>query len=761
MTPRFAPGSVLPCSIGLALLTLALMTGGCKEISASRSPPLASQQFAARTVGSDAEGGPEVVRTIDLGRPEQPRLIDPQTDTGTGQLIAQASDKNAPFTETDDTATLNFVNADIREVVATILGNILKLNYVIDPAVKGTITMQTGRPVPKSALIPTLEQFLAVNGAALIKANGTFKVVPLENAAKGIAPPQVAPAQSSDGSFGIYIFPLKFASAATLMKVLEPFVPKGRELRIDSTRNVLIFPGTSAEAQNLQDLISTFDVDLMKGMSFAIFPVEFTDPETIASELTGILGQDKGPLNGVVQFLPIQRLNAVLVITPQPKYLETASTWIKRLDRSDDATPRTYVYRVQNGRAADLADVLSQVFGAAGGGEQSAPQTPVAPGLESASIAGRPASGQGGPNLPPSSMGPLGGAATVSGMPSSGMPSSGMGLGESQPLTGAAAGLPPLRAAAPPPPPGAEPAPGEGNEKTRNLRIVADDKNNALVILTTPSQYRLIESALKQLDNVPLQVLIEATIAEVSLNDELKYGIEWFLRSGQSSFTFSSLATGAASSAFPGFSYLLNSANAQVVLNALSNITDVKVISSPQLMVVDNAPARLQVGDQVPIAVQQAVSVISPEAPIVNSIQYRDTGVILEVVPRVNANGLVFLEIIQEVSDVVPTTTSNLDSPTIQQRQIESRVAVQSGETVALGGLIRDSRSNSVVGIPILSEIPVLGSLFRTTDNTIKRTELLVLLTPRVVKNRQDFADVTEELRSRLQSLLPLEMKIR
>jgi general secretion pathway protein D len=290
---------------------------------------------------------------------------------------------------------------------------------------------------------------------------------------------------------------------------------------------------------------------------------------------------------------------------------------------------------------------------------------------------------------------------------------------------------------------------------------VADDKNNALVILTTPSQYRLIESALKQLDNVPLQVLIEATIAEVSLNDELKYGIEWFLRSGQSSFTFSSLATGAASSAFPGFSYLLNSVNAQVVLNALSNITDVKVISSPQLMVVDNAPARLQVGDQVPIAVQQAVSVISPEAPIVNSIQYRDTGVILEVVPRVNANGLVFLEIIQEVSDVVPTTTSNLDSPTIQQRQIESRVAVQSGETVALGGLIRDSRSNSVVGIPILSEIPVLGSLFRTTDNTIKRTELLVLLTPRVVKNRQDFADVTEELRSRLQSLLPLEMKIR
>jgi len=766
MVTRFTPGGVLRYGIGAVLLALALTTSGCKLTNVSWSHPSESPQLAERTAGSDAEVGSQAVekpKSIDLGRPGQPRLIDPQTDTGTGQLIAQASDKNPPFTETEDTATLNFVNADIREVVATILGNILKVNYVIDPKVKGTITVQTGRPLPKSALIPTLEQFLAVNGAALVKENGTFKIVPLENAGKGIAAPQVAPPPpSSDGSFGTYIFPLKFASATTLSKVLEPFVPKGRELRIDSTRNVLIFPGTSAEARNLQDLISTFDVDLMKGMSFAIFPVEFADPETLASELTRILGEDKGPLNGVVQFLPIQRLNAVLVITPQPKYLDTASTWIKRLDRSDDVTPRTYVYYVQNARATDLADVLSQVFGATGAGEQSAPPTSLAPGLESASTTGPPASGLLGGKPPLGSTGPLAGAASVSGMSSPGLTSSGMGLGESQPLRAGRAGLPPLRSAAPPPPAMAEAAPGaEGNDKTRNLRIVADDKNNALVILTTPSQYRLVESALKQLDNVPLQVLIEATIAEVSLNDQLKYGIEWFLRNGQSNFKFSSLATGAVSAAFPGFSYLLNGANAQVVLNALTDITDVKVISSPQLMVVDNAPARLQVGDQVPIAVQSAVSVINPDSPIVNSIQYRDTGVILEVVPRVNANGLVFLEIIQEVSDVVPTTTSKLDSPTIQQRQIESSVAVQSGESVALGGLIRDSRSNSVIGIPILSEIPILGSLFKTTDNSIKRTELLVLLTPRVVKNRQDFADVTEELRSRLHYLQPLEMKIR
>ncbi|MEA2779752.1 MAG: ral secretion pathway protein, partial [Rhodospirillaceae bacterium] len=651
----------------------------------------------------------------------------------------------------------------MREVVATILGSILKVNYTIDPAVKGTVTMQTGRPLPKSALIGTLEQFLAMNGAALDKVNGTFRVVPLDKAATGIATPQLSPSSSSDGSFGTYIFPLSFASATTLKKVLDPFVPKGRELRLDSTRNVLIFPGTSAEARNLQDLISTFDVDLMKGMSFAIFPVEFTEPETMTSDLTQILGQENGPLSGVVQFLPVQRLNAVLVVTSQPKYLDTARAWIKRLDRADDITPRTYVYYVQNGRATDLADVLSQVFGAAGGG-QTGSEAPLAPGMESASTTGRRGSAPRQRNQPRGNSGQLAGAASASGMVSGTV--AGTGLGESQPLTGAATGgaegLPPLRSAAPPPSRSREGATGaEGNDNARNMRIVPDDKNNALVILTTPSQYRLVESALRQLDNVPPQVLIEATIAEVSLNDQLKYGLEWFFRDGQSNFTFSSVPTGAVSAAFPGFSYLLNSLHVQVVLNALTRITDVKVISSPQLMVVDNAPARLQVGDQVPIAVQSAVSVVNPDAPIVNSIQYRDTGVILEVVPRVNTNGLVALQIVQEVSDVVPTTTSRLDSPTIQQRQIESSVTVQSGQTVALGGLIRDSRSNSIIGIPILSDIPFVGGLFKTRDNSIKRTELLVLLTPRVVTNRRDFADVTDELRRRLHSLPQLEMKIR
>ena len=213
-------------------------------------------------------------------------------------------------------------------------------------------------------------------------------------------------------------------------------------------------------------------------------------------------------------------------------------------------------------------------------------------------------------------------------------------------------------------------------------------------------------------------------------------------------------------SAFPGFSFVFAGSDARVVLNALTEITDVQVISSPQLMVLDNQSARLQVGDQVPIATQSSVTVNDPDAPIVNSIQFRDTGVILEVTPRVNAGGLVVLDVLQEVSDVVETTTSDIDSPTIQQRFIESTVAVQSGDTVALGGLIRDRHEESVSGLPLLSEIPILGNLFKTTEVVERRTELLVLITPRVVRNRREALEVTDELRRRLSTLGPLEKEI-
>ena len=195
------------------------------------------------------------------------------------------------------------------------------------------------------------------------------------------------------------------------------------------------------------------------------------------------------------------------------------------------------------------------------------------------------------------------------------------------------------------------------------------------MIRATPGDYREIESALKQLDILPLQVLIEATIAEVVLDDQLRYGVEWFFRTGDFQANFTSRQSGLVRSSFPGFSALFANSDVRVVLNALEEVTDINVISSPQLLVLDNQTAQLQVGDQVPIATQSSTSVTDPEAPIVNTIEQRDTGVILSVTPRVNASGLVIMEIEEETSDVVETESSDIDSPTIRQRRVRSTVA--------------------------------------------------------------------------------------
>ncbi len=283
---------------------------------------------------------------------------------------------------------------------------------------------------------------------------------------------------------------------------------------------------------------------------------------------------------------------------------------------------------------------------------------------------------------------------------------------------------------------------------------------NSLVIWASPRDYRKIRKALEQLDILPLQVLIEATVAEVTLNNELRYGVEWFLHSGDFKATFTRGVSEAVTPLFPGFAAVFSGDNASVVLTALESVTNVDVVSSPHLLVLDNQTARIQVGDQVPITVQQATSVISPGAPVVSSIELRDTGVILTVTPRVNASGLVVMELQQEVSNVArsaqQTTSSEQSTPTISQRQISSTVAVQSGETIVLGGLIQDNRNDTASGVPFLSRLPIIGPLFGTRDRMKDRTELLVLLTPRAIRGVAEARAITDEMRRRLQSVAPL-----
>ncbi|WP_167740470.1 type II secretion system secretin GspD [Parasedimentitalea huanghaiensis] len=288
------------------------------------------------------------------------------------------------------------------------------------------------------------------------------------------------------------------------------------------------------------------------------------------------------------------------------------------------------------------------------------------------------------------------------------------------------------------------------NTGSTGSRVAADKARNSLLIKATRSEHREVRALLNEIDSSPQQVMLEATIAEVTLNDEIGLGVRWFFETGNFDFTFSDNDSGSVNSSFPGFSAVFGSNSAAAAINALAGVTDVKIISSPTLMVLDNEEAILQIGDQVPIATQSSTSNSDGNAPTITTIEYRDTGVILTVKPSINRNGRVVLDISQEISTVSETVTSGIDSPTIRQRKIATNVLLNDGTTLALGGLVQESDSTTVSKIPGLGDIPVAGSLFRNTNSKKRRTELLILIRPRVVHTENDARTVTEHWRNKL-----------
>jgi general secretion pathway protein D len=292
---------------------------------------------------------------------------------------------------------------------------------------------------------------------------------------------------------------------------------------------------------------------------------------------------------------------------------------------------------------------------------------------------------------------------------------------------------------------------------SNGLRLTADARTNALILLADDAEYRNVLDIVRELDAPPPQVLIEATIAEVTLNDRLRFGVQWFFDDGDLTGGFSGGSDADAAPSFPGLAVRYLNLDVRAVLNALSSVTDVQLISTPRILVLSNESAELQVGDQVPIITQTAVG-LNTDSRILNSVQYRDTGVVLSVTPRVTESGRMFIEISQEVSEVSGTTSSEIDSPTIQQRRISTRIQVEDGQLVVLGGLLRSSRSLGDTGVPYLSRIPALGALFRTRDTTQRQTELVMFLRPTVIRARSDIDAITNDMVRRLQALgLPVE----
>jgi len=696
-------------------------------------------------------------------------------------------------TPTGEAYELNFENTPIASVAKVVLGDILGTGYTIDPRVMGMISLSSGRPVPKSDLLFVLENALRLSGVVLVKDVQGYRLIPLGDAV-GAGNLDTTEAQAEAG-YGVSVVPLRYVSAATLIKLLDSFATKPGTVRADTSRNLLLIQGSGAERRTAIETVLGFDVDWMRGQSVGVYPVRFTSPETLITELEKIMDTGDGGLSqNIVKFQPVARLNAVLVVTRKPNLLKTAENWIKRLDASDTNRNGVHVYHVKYGEARQLARVLNDIF-VGGGGSFDTPANQVAPGSGLGRTAGSTdrlaASGPSASanvNFGGSFGGGLGGSGgggggLGGGGGRTGAAGGGLGAGGGGGLgAGSAFGRQQTQGAPATDTSGLEgrtPSAGGGGGQPvlEGVRITPDVQGNTLLIYASQENYQIVARTLAQLDRPKLQVAIDATVAEVTLNDDLKYGVQFFLQGkyhgvlGNTSniptagpgvastapsnelFSTSSLAGAALSRAFPGFNFMIGKENLpNVVLDALHSITSTKVLSNPSVVVVDNEVATLMVGSDVPITTGSA-TLLTGNGSVVNSIDYRSVGIILRVVPRVNANGHVRLDIEQEISQVQDNTGVG-GNPTFSQRKVKSSIGVASGQTVLLAGLIQEQQTGNRGGIPLLDQIQNIGDVFSHQDKTNARTELIVFIRPQIIRDSVDASFVAEELRTKLRGTL-------
>ncbi len=645
---------------------------------------------------------------------------------------------------------LNFEGADLREVIRNILGDILTESYTIDPAVGGQVTIRTTSGIPREALAPTLEMLLRMNGASMVKEGTLFKIVPQAAAVRGNVTPQLGTSNRAlPTGFSVQIVPLRYVGVREMMRLLEPFARDAQAVRFDELRNLLILSGTERELRYLLDAIDMFDIDWMAGMSAGVFVLQSADVKTVVAELDKVLG-DKAtsPLAGILRIVPIERMNALLVITPQPAYLEEARKWITRLDQGGGGdSPRFYVFSLQNQRAEKLGPLLQQAFTGRAPPASAATTPTVAPGTPAGTIVSPPQFQAQPANMQATP------AIVVNNDTRNTTTAAATGTAQ-----GAAAG----RA-------------GDGLGVVRNLQVVADKDNNTLLIVATPLEYTVIEAALKKLDVPARQVMMDVTIAEVSLKDEIDFGIDWLFKGGAPSGRGSGgLIVGKGSvptnPAIPGtsvtggtttnpvlalaqgFTYIINNANfpggVQAVLRLMDTYGNTKVVANPRLAALDNQKATIKSGDRIPVNQQSNVGGVNNNV-ITTTSQYIDTGVLLQVTPHINQGGLVTLDVQAEVSN--PGNVANVgDAPPINTRSVQTIVSVQSGQTMVMGGLIGENKSTASAGLPWLSRIPFVGGLFGQQALTNNRTELVMFITPYVLENELDLKGVMDDLRKKM-----------
>ncbi len=624
---------------------------------------------------------------------------------GSGQFLAAPSERVRVEPGTG-AVNISFEDAPLADVLKVILGDLLGVPYSLESGVEGTITLVSTSPVPRDVLLDMLESALEARGVVMVLgANGVYRVGDAAHLRREV--PVDGPRSPSRQGYSVRIVPLEYLAVSEARKILEPLGMADSILRVDPLRNILMLGASGPQMDNALRTLKMMDVDVLKGMSLGIYEVANLDATTLVSRLTEVFANpEMEELALSARLVPLEEINSVMVVAPSARRLAAVREWLVRLDAigldDDQAGTQLYVYNVQNGEAAQIAMLLGQIFGAAAPVSEP-PRTlgAIAPGLEQTDLdqdVGEPAT-----------------------------------RGRAQESRASAATM------------------------ANGTRIVADEVNNSLLVMAAAKDWRNIRSALDKLDRTPAQVLVEVSIWEVTLSDELSYGVDWFFNTntGFEGVTgggrLSLQDGGAVGRQAPGFSYLFTGSDWRAVINTLASKSHVKSLSSPSILVLDNREARIQVGAQQPFRSSETVNTASPEVRT-QSVELKDTGVLLTVRPRVNAGGLVVMDIQQEVTDV-----GELDQATGQRsflkRNVESSVAIQSGDTIILGGLIQDRNTDANAGIPFLSRIPVFGGLFGTTTVDSARTELLVTISPRAISQYRDFDRIGDEFREKMRGL--------
>ncbi len=722
----------LPISLSAVLFTLA----GCAVNTPGQNGPSGnSADLTPRAAASAPESSLLRASKRDLktvGETEDASVSrGPSTsvDTMLGSGVtfrSMASDSprvSAPGT--GQPVSLSFENGDVREVVRNILGDLLGENYIIDPRVQGTITMKTAKPVPASDAIVLLETILRANNIGMAKEGAYWRVLPLNEVIKGVARPVTANAPGITAIRGasVVIYPVKHIGAKEMLRVLEPFAKDAQSLRVDELRNLLFISGPQSDTDRLIEIADMFDVSLLAGMSFSLVTLRSADVTLVMADYEKIVGGAAlNPFAGLLRVVPIARMNAVMLISPQREVILNAQQWIERLDKGGDAGggARLYVYEVQFTQAEKLQATLQQALS---GRANPAAAASVAPGQT--------------PNTVFSPVSPLPGQSIVT--------------------AGNTAATP--VAVARPPVSGVAAAGGQAIGLARNATVIADKDRNALLIVATPSEYAAIEIALKKLDTAPKMIAIEVQIAQVALTGDLKFGLSGMF-SGKPDSPINRLtseggvgsinsATTTAGAIVSGFNYTWQGAAAKAMLNTLQNKGQSRTIASPTMMTLDNQKVSFTNGTQISVQTQSVAG--SAVTGATNSFQYINTGLTIVLTPRVSGDN-VFLEIQQQNSNAVARTDGN-PNPDIVQNSQQTSVMVANGDTMLLGGLFLDSSSNGSSGLPLLSTIPLVGGLFGTQSWNSNRSELVMLVTPRIMATTQDTRGVVDELRKKMQSI--------